>query len=441
MLTSDLLRARVVKGEVRPVYLDPGDPSNLTLASVLIGLFTAHVGRARGDLDDALAEHVGEGTDYLLHRGIAKLLSDRATFEVNAPCDPVALRRRVFEISAEHHPIAPHADPRLNAVTREAVLARAAGELGLSPEAAESALYADLEREHVLRTFEPLAPDALLLRYNLALAQAVLLRASRLTLTVASGDPARYRQLFRFIKFYRLMHTVTGNRVDGYTLTLDGPLSLFQLSGKYGLQMASFLPALLLCEGWTLQADLVWSQQRKAATFRLDPSRGLRSHYPDRGVYVTDEERFFVERFEAAKSPWTLEKRPEIVDLDGRGVLIPDFVIRHRDDGREALIEIVGFWRKGYLEARMELLRDHGPRNLILAVSTRLRGSEEALGELPGEVLFFRDIVPVKDVLERVERVAIAPASELKKTPRARAAVGTRTPRAKGPKRGGGSAP
>ncbi len=448
MLTSDLLRARVVKGEVRPVYLDVDDPAHHVLASVLIGLFAAHIGRTRGDLDDALAEHVGEGTDYLLHRGIAKLLTDRATFEVNAPCDPVVLRRRVFEISAEHHPVALQADPHTIVVTRDAVLARAASELGLTPEAAEAALYADLEREHVLRAFDPLAPDALLHRYNLALAQAVLLRASRLTLTIASGDPARYRQLFRFIKFYRLMHSVAGNRRDGYTLTLDGPLSLFQLSGKYGVQMASFLPALLLCDGWALHAELVWSKQRRAASFRLDPSRGLRSHYPDRGVYVTDEERFFVERFEAATTPWTLERRPEIVDLDGRGVLIPDFVIRHRDDGREALLEIVGFWRKGYLEARTELLREHGPRNLILAVSTRLRGSEEALGELPGEVLFFRDIVPVKDVLERVERIAAAPRvtsmrppGDGKKKRGTRPVVTAKVRAAKRPKRGGGDAP
>jgi predicted nuclease of restriction endonuclease-like RecB superfamily len=202
------------------------------------------------------------------------------------------------------------------------------------------------------------------------------------------------------------MHTVVGNRHDGYTLTLDGPLSLFQLSSKYGLQMAEFLPALLLCDGWSLQADLVWSKQKRAVTFRLDPKRGLQSHYPDRGVYVTDEERFFVERFEAAGSPWRLEKRPEIIDLGGRGVLIPDFVIKHRDDAREALLEIVGFWRKGYLESRLELLREHGPGNLLLAVSKRLRGSEEALSEMPGEVLFFRDIVPVKDVLERIERIA-----------------------------------
>src|SRR5512146_3347310 len=112
MLTSDLLRARVVKGEVRPIYLDPADPALLTLAAELIELHATGVGHTRGEREGAVAERVGEGTDYLLHRGLAKLLSDRTTFEVHAPCDPVALRRRVCELSAQHHPVALHDDPR-----------------------------------------------------------------------------------------------------------------------------------------------------------------------------------------------------------------------------------------------------------------------------------------------------------------------------------------
>ena len=34
---------------------------------------------------------------------------------------------------------------------------------------------------------------------------------------------------------------------DGYTLQIDGPLSLFSATNKYGLQMALFLPSLLAC--------------------------------------------------------------------------------------------------------------------------------------------------------------------------------------------------
>lgn len=427
MLTADLVRARMRKGEVTPTYLDAAHPDHRKLASLLIGLFQTHIGKNRGQLDDAMIALIGEGTDFLLQRGIAKLLVDRSTFEVDAPCDPIELRRRIWEASARAHPVSLIPGDLVHTVTRADVIAAVAADLSVAPEIAERALYADLEHALILRSFDPIAADALLHRYNLALAQAVLLRASSLTLTIAAGDPARYRQLFRFIKFYRLMHVVEGDRERGYTITLDGPASMFQLSSKYGLQMAEFLPALVLCPGWSMRAEVSWGKERKPAFFRLDANSGLTSHYPDKGVWITDEERWFVERFAATKSRWSLEKKPEIIDLGGKGVLIPDFVVRNQDDGREALLEIVGFWRKGYLEARLEMLKLHGPGNLILAVSKRLRGSEEDLAEVPGEVFFFKDVILTKEVLERAERIAKAPVNPVSAVSVPRAARKART--------------
>jgi len=86
---------------------------------------------------------------------------------------------------------------------------------------------------------------------------------------------------------------------------------------------------------------------------------------------------------------------PPGLDLGGVGVLIPDFVVKNTEDGREALLEIVGFWRKGYLEARLSVLKEHGPKNLGLAVSKGLPGSEEGLSEVPGQVFFFCPTVGV----------------------------------------------
>ena len=154
---------------------------------------------------------------------------------------------------------------------------------------------------------------------------------------------------------------------------------------------------------------MLWGKERRQANFELTPAAGLRSHYPDRGVYVTEEERGLVERFEALESPWKIDRRTQLVDLDGQGVLVPDLVFKHREDGREALLELVGFWRKGYLASRLELLRAHGPKNLVLAVSKKLAGTREKLGELPGEVVLFSDVIRAKQVLDAVERVAVRP--------------------------------
>src|SRR5262249_2835620 len=150
------------KGEVRPVYLDPSDRAHLETASDLITLVSTHVGCTRGEIDDALAALVGEGTDYLLHRGLAKLLFDRCEFEGDAPCEPIELRRRVFERARQSHPVALAPGDLVHTVTRADVIAQVAGELGITLDIAERALYADLERENVLRRFDSVKPEALL---------------------------------------------------------------------------------------------------------------------------------------------------------------------------------------------------------------------------------------------------------------------------------------
>jgi uncharacterized protein len=413
MLTADLVAARVVKGEVRPRYVSPRDPAALDLADRVVKVFAEHVGHTREALDGALAALLGEGTEYLLHRGLAKLLSDRAEFEVKAPCEPATIRRRLFEETAKSHPAVQVADA-IHTVTRDDVIARVAQELGIEAASVTAAMYADLEGEQVMTRGPDLEPEALLHRYNVGLAQAVLLRATSMTIEIERGDPQRYRQLFRFVKFYRLMHEVKGTAGDGYTIRLDGPMSLFQLSQKYGLQLAEFLPALLLCDGWRVTAEVQWGKEKRPLTLRITSELGLVSHYRDRGVYVTREEQFLMDRFADLATPWVLERRSEVVDLGGRGVLIPEFVLRHKTDGRVAYVELMGFWKREYLEARLGLLRDEGPKNLIVAVPWRLRG-DEAFEAPVGEVMFFKDVIVAKELLERAERVGVTSSGRAKR--------------------------
>jgi predicted nuclease of restriction endonuclease-like RecB superfamily len=419
MLTSDLLRARLHKGELRLGYLDCTDSALIAQADALIALFAEHLGHKRGALDDALSALLGENTDYLLHRGLAKLLEDRSEFGTESAVDPVALRKRVFESAAAVHPVARQHGDLVHTVTRAALLAQIAAEFALTSEQVERALYADLKREQQLLKFEPITATALLERYNLALAQAVLYRATALEIVIDEPDPQRLRQLFRYIKFFRLLAQCEKTVGGGYLLKLDGPTSLFQQSTKYGLQLAEFLPALLHCERWSLSAEVLWGEERKRALWRLEAGSGLRTHYADRGVYVTDEEAHFVKRFAELGKPWVLEKRPVVIELDGKAVLLPDLVAVH-PDGREVLLEILGFWRRSYLEARLALLEKHAPPNLLLLVSERLRASEEKLESPSGMLLFFKDVIPAKQVLLRCEergtKATVDPNKSLRRT-------------------------
>ena len=122
---------------------------------------------------------------------------------------------------------------------------------------------------------------------------------------------------------------------------------MFRLSQKYGLKLAVFLPALLLCTRWKMEAETVTSGGEHRY-FPHDESALLVSHYRDRTMYDSLLERTFAERFSAIDSGWQIEREVAIINLK-ETVFIPDFAFRHTD-GRTALIEIVGYWRPEYLK-------------------------------------------------------------------------------------------
>jgi len=405
MLTSDLLLTRSQGPYIEPRYIDVGDERYLSVAQDLVDLFDAHRSRTRKELRAALDRYAADGTDYRIQRGLAKLLEDdRCEFEVVALAPSEELRREVFALARENHPVVRGTD-MIYPVAQEHILEQAALKFDAAPEQIAEGMYADLKENHRLTAFEPPTPNWLLNRYNVALAQAMMYRCNRMRLTVYRNLPVRYKQLFKFIKFFRLIHDIQGDPDAGYEIALDGPVSMFRLSQKYGLRMAIFLPALLLCTRWKMEAEIVQRDGRERL-FTLDEGSDLVSHYRDRTVYDSLLEETFAERFDKANTEWALERETEIINLH-ETVFIPDFMFRHTD-GRTALLEIVGFWRPEYLRRKLDKLRRAKRHDLIVAVSEHLNVSEEDFRDVPGYVFFFKSRINPKDVTERLEMIGNA---------------------------------
>ncbi len=100
MLSGNLVRVRVAKQRVIPLYLDRADPQWLEVAESLLLIFREGVGRTRGEIEAEIDEMLGEGLATLAHRGLAKILEDRAEFEVVADVLPEAVREKVFAAAA-----------------------------------------------------------------------------------------------------------------------------------------------------------------------------------------------------------------------------------------------------------------------------------------------------------------------------------------------------
>ena len=394
MLTGDLLRVRFRKGQIQLPYIDEGSRDHLGVAGTLIRVFESHAGGSRQELDEELADITGAGTDFLFHRGLSKLLKDRCTFASASPVDPVELRSRIFESAA-----AAYRNTDQVRIDREAVLAEAANAAGIEAKEVDRAFYADLKAAERLASFKPCTPDWLLGRYNVALAQAVLLRATELDLHVEGETPARYRGLFRKLKFFRLLHEIRQTGPGKYHIHIDGPMALFKSSQRYGLQIAQFLPAVLHCGHWRIDASVTWGARRREGVFTLTSETGLKPIGPSTGQWIPEEVAWLEDRFDRLKTVWRMAAGSEIIDLGGRGVLVPDYVFTHPASGTKVYLDFLGFWRSAAVRTRLDLLRRHGPPNLILAISDDLAVDDESSSGLPGEIYRFRRTPVARDIL------------------------------------------
>lgn len=422
MLKAELIRPRLEmrNGQVwtRPI---PADYHYLGVAAQLIALFHQHVGRSRGALAEALRDYEGDSLDYPVIRGLAAVLEARCTFGSEPPLNPVELRTALFQqgpITFKHD--------LFSQTTREQALAETAAAYDLTVAQLETALFADLAEEQILLDpGQAIAPGDLIARYNLELARGLLYWARELRIQVGDG----YKDIFKYVKLFKLMYSIrpmAGQTVSlspgqansvpykNYHITLYGPISPFVKSTiRYGLQFARFMPALLLCQNWQMEADIQLPNvsSREPHRYTLNDQTELRTHFKSSGLFDSQLEADFAAEFEekygGVERKWELAREDELILVDDT-VMIPDFSFTHRQDGRRALLEIVGFWQPDYLRRKLAKVREAKRSDLILLVyesANVAEGTFEAVSA--GEVLTFSRKPVLKDVLAAVERCAV----------------------------------
>jgi hypothetical protein len=404
MLPSELLIYRFNAETIVPKKLSVNEQT-IALAQQQIKGFERNLGKTQGELDRHLLELEGDSPDYRVKRGLAHLLKNNfATFEIVSPLEPARLRQRVFAQAAKTPTI-----PKNRHLVLEAVAIALGREINreVLPSEVEKGIYADLQENRILTQFETPSPESLIDRYNLSQVQGIFYRASHIVINAHRNDPGEYKLLFRYLKLFQLMAYIEGDADTGFTITIDGPTSLFKPSTRYGLSLAKMIPALLHVSKWSLKARL---QSRNSYTgaieqgsFSLSDHCGLVSHYPQGKTYDSMLEASFANSWAKLKTEWRLEREVDLVPLPG-SVMIPDFRLVH-PDGRDYLLEIVGYWRPEYLQKKFYQVRRAEANNLILAVSERLNLEKAGVKftDLPARVIWFKDKLSPKAVLEIIE--------------------------------------
>jgi hypothetical protein len=405
MLPSNLLRARISRGKIAPLYVGL-DPDTIALAERITGIYRDGVGRRKGELLDRLREVEEGGQDFKLVRGMSALLERRCVFEVDSAFNPREARMAVFERASEARVT--------TAEERDEVIRTVSARLGITSEALERTLYSDLEGELVLKDFKPLDSGQLLKRYNFSLTQTLLFKSLRVEFS-ASGN---WKNIFREVKRLGLIYSVErdgggekgegeGGRGEGYTVSLDGPLSLFKMTERYGTSIAKLLPQITASDSWRIKAEiLARSRGGRVYTFEAN-SRELgnvlnaQSDYGwEPSIYDSSVEERFAKSFLSFGSGWALRREPEPL-LAGRHVLIPDFGFEKH--GLKVYLEVVGFWTPEYLERKIGKLNSvAGGVDMIIAADESLACSK--LERLKGKalVLYYKKEVPLKPIIDHL---------------------------------------
>lgn len=395
MLSGKQVRVRVVKTKLIPLFIEAEDRHWQEVANRLLAIFRALPGSTREEMEEEIAETVGDQPTQLVEQGLAKLLEDRCEFEVQADIAPDVVREVVFRLGGAH---------RLahNTLDRDAVLAEAALELSLSTDQVEKSMFADLRDAQSILAFQDISSERLLHRYNVSLVQALLMRATGVVVQIYGESPARYRQIFRKLKFFRLIAELEKIGEDAWTLKIDGPLSLFSSTQKYGFQLACFFPQLVLCARFEMTARVRWGTQKVEKVVAINDGHGLKTDAADAAGWSPKELEMFAESFRTKISEWTLSDDPAIVPLKS-GFWVPDFVMTHKKDKRQVYLDIPGFWRRKNLGELLARLEESIPGQYVLAISEHTSVDESAnADELKGVYRYKRTPLP-EEVVARAE--------------------------------------
>ena len=427
MLPLQLLRTRITeKGtNIVPRFCTPDDDSVLQLAAKIIKEFEESWKNKEKKL--FLTERIdlleSQYNDYKLVRGFYTLLERRCIFtkmkemktesksiitnnvDINSNNlhDPVNIRKELFQESSKR-------GFALTEFARREIIETVASRINVSSNDIIDVMWSDLEENLVLEWFDVLSPEQLLAWYNLSLMQTLLFNCTKLEFSVTGGS--NWKHILRDIKRLGLMYNlqykavedekqaINIDKTDSYRdikfinisntdrknssiiiCSLDGPLSIFKLTERYGTSIAKILPSIISTETWSLKAWIVrktMSLGKKIYEFKMLKNNApplSREPYYDKGrnkerkitLYTAKEssqivyfdsgvEEKFSTRFEQSASGWKLIREPDPLILSNGKALIPDFAFEKY--GIRIYLEIVGFWTKEYLETKIQKIAD-----------------------------------------------------------------------------------
>ena len=374
MLPLDLLRTKISRGTIEPLFTKPENKNDkdYKLAATLIECFReTHKTKQPKKRLITKTNLLESQYDYKLVRGLVALLERRSIFENQfTNINPVKIRQKLFEESAKN-------GLALTEKHREIMLQKIAQQSHVSVQEIETAMWSDQEENLTLVKFEEIIPEQLLYWYNLSLTQTLLFRCTSMEFYVEGG--LYWKQVLRNVKRYGLMYNLEKQEnKDSITCILDGPLSLFKMTDRYGTSMAKILPDIIKAPSWSISGSIVKKNEdgQKLYQFLLSDKntagiihpispKSYQSSTAEKSLnsasdndnfdssLETNFEKSFLQHFDK-KDDWKISREPDPLIADGKA-MIADFLFERY--GKKVYFEIVGFWTKEYMQRKTSKIK------------------------------------------------------------------------------------
>ena len=393
MLTKELLCFRTNKGKILPKLIEPEAPKLLRIANELVAAFSESVGEVRETLEWRTKQVLDRyPLNALVGRGLEKLLLDRTEFDTEAKMELTKLREKIFSSSAAL--LSGKEEIRLCGfemsvdVDLESYQREVARSMGTSAKELSRQLYGDLPPFQQVLHFRGMTATGLLHRYNCAQIQGLLLRCEGLTVYMRESGAAKLRQLLKYLRFNKLLAKISYDQTRKKTILLeiDGPLSLFVQTQKYGINLANFFPAILHQPKWGLDAE-VRIRKNQVHSLHLDQSCGIRSHYRQFLAYIPEEIQLFSQQLAKQIPGWELTSSPEFVTLTGESLCFPDYLLTHCS-GKKVALELFHTWHAAPLRSRLDQLDAQNEAPLLIGINRGLLKNVQLAEQVEASVYF-----------------------------------------------------
>ncbi len=329
-------------------------------------------GMPRAHVDDAWACRVEPalrsfGAPRIAILGVKHVLDRACTWRVEARVDPRRIRDALFPIAARGG-------------ERAEILACASAALGVSPLDVDTGLFADRAGARVRAAASPEpTPSEVMLSYNLALVQGVLLRAERIRLDVSES----VRPVVRYAKLRGLLASFDAVEEGWTRMHASGPLSLFRNTLKYGHALAGFFPTLTATPRYRL--DALCRLEGRGVVVRIATGDPIpRTHALPR-EHDSAVERALARDLRRLSTTWSLERETTVLRA-GTKLFFPDFALVRGQT--RVLVEVVGYYTKEYLAQKKLALKGVGADRIIVCLDDALDCGDEGFAD--ATVLRFR---------------------------------------------------